>query len=311
MVRRGYGDTDCLAAVLESQPPTIYFLDGTTTTGPVRYDSRTLTSAFDVRLLMAIDWNGADITAETRRTVEGTRNRSRFCPRSPRGIPPRPSSPGRLPLDHLQRWPWRDRSDYLVVEELATGEVHLGLWHAKASNGTTPAIRVKDFQEVVAQALRSRRQFPSTTLWTELGARLSGQARPVASAVEGSDNPDLLRRKLGLIDGDESEPPWTQRYPAVRGTLGIVQPGLSAEAFRTDLSEDPVPPGAQSLRELFGVLMDMPSRMVPNSSSLSRLSQRRLPLARPSNMCWDHRLQTQGPAVRTRHRPPGKMLVFA
>jgi hypothetical protein len=105
--------------------------------------------------------------------------------------------------------------------------------------------------------LRSRRQFPSTTLWTELGARLSGQARPVASVVEGSDNPDLLRRKLGLIDGDESEPPWTQRYPAVRGTLGIVQPGLSAEAFRTDLSEDPVPPGAQSLRELFSVLMDM------------------------------------------------------
>lgn len=70
MVRRGYGDTDSLAALLESQPPTIYFLDGTTTIGPVRYDSRTLTSAFDSRLLQAIDWTGTDITAETGRTSD-------------------------------------------------------------------------------------------------------------------------------------------------------------------------------------------------------------------------------------------------
>jgi hypothetical protein len=116
---------------------------------------------------------------------------------------------------------------------------------------------VKDFQEVVAQALRSRRQFPSTTLWAELGARLSGQARPLASVVDGSDKLDLLNRKLGLTDGDDSELPWTRRYPAIRGTLGIVQPGLSAETFRTELSETPVPPGAQSLRELFSVLSDM------------------------------------------------------
>jgi hypothetical protein len=256
MVRRGYGDTDTLAAVLESQPPTIYFLDGTTTIGPVRYDSRTLTSAFDVRLLTAIDWSGADITAETRRTVDARGSGAvSVHDRLAEYLRGRP----RL---GVSRWIiYNDGpgeiADYLVVEELATGEVHLGLWHAKASNGTTPALRVKDFQEVVAQALRSRRQFPSTTLWTELGARLSGQARPLANVVEGSDNMELLRRKLGLIDGDDSEPPWTQRYPTVRGTLGIVQPGLSAEAFRTELGEDPVPPGAQSLRELFSVLTDM------------------------------------------------------
>jgi hypothetical protein len=148
-------------------------------------------------------------------------------------------------------------ADYVVVEQLATGEVHLGLWHAKASNGGTPAVRVKDFQEVVAQALRSRRQFPSTTLWNELAARLSGQARPLTSLVDGSDDLEVLNRKLGLAEDDDSEPPWTRRYPAVRGTLGIVQPGLSAEAFRAELSENPVPAGAQSLRELFSVLTDM------------------------------------------------------
>ncbi|MEX0753948.1 MAG: hypothetical protein WD556_02370 [Actinomycetota bacterium] len=255
MVRRGYGDTDSLAALLESQPPTIYFVDGTTTIGSVRYDSRTLTSAFDVRLLQAIDWTGTDVTAETRRTAE-TRGGIDVCVHD------------RL-AEHLRSRPrlgifrWiifndgpGEIADYLVVEELATGEVHLGLWHAKASSGVTPGVRIKDFQEVVAQALRSRRQFPSTTLWAELAARLSGQGRPVATLVDGSDDGDLLSRRLGLSD-DDSEPPWTRRFPAVRGTLGIVQPGLSVQALRTQLNAAAVPPAAQSLRELFSVLTDM------------------------------------------------------
>jgi hypothetical protein len=252
----GHGDTDSLAAVLESQPPTIYFLDGTTTIGPVRYDSRVFTTAFDVRQLLAIDWSGVDITAETRRTAEahGTGSAS-IHDHLAAYLLSRP----RL---GISRWIiYNDGpgeiADYLVVEELATGQVHLGLWHAKASHGATPTVRVKDFQEVVAQALRSRRQFPSTTLWTELGARVGGQARPLATVVDGSDDLTLLQRKLRLTDDDDSEPPWTRRYPAVQGTLGIVQPGLSAEAFGAALSQAPVPPGAQSLRELFSVLADM------------------------------------------------------
>jgi hypothetical protein len=255
MVRRGYGDAESLAALLESQPPTIYFLDGTTTIGPVRYDSRTLTSAFDVRLLQAIDWADTDITAEARRAAdarEGTH--ASVHDRLAEYLRDRP----RL---GVSRWIiFNDGpgefADYLVVEELATGEVHLGLWHAKASHGATPGVRVKDFQEVVAQALRSRRQFPSTTLWTQLGARLTGQSRPLATLVDGSDSAELLNRRLGLID-DDSEPPWTRRFPAVRGTLGIVQPGLSAQALRSQLNETPAPPAAQSLRELFSVLTDM------------------------------------------------------
>lgn len=256
LVRRGYGDTESLAAILELQPPTIYFLDGTTTIGPVRYDSRTLTSAFDPRLLVAIDWNGVDITAETPRTAAG------------RGAG-EVSVHDRL-ADYLRSRPrlgtarWiihndgaGEIADYLVVEELPTGEVHLGLWHAKASHGATPGVRIKDWQEVVAQALRSRRQFPSTMLWSELAARLTGQAHPRATLVDGSDDPALLNRRLGLSDTeDAAEQPWTRRYPVVRGTLAVVQPGLSAQALRDELIADPVPPGAQSLQELFSVLSD-------------------------------------------------------
>lgn len=146
-------------------------------------------------------------------------------------------------------------ADYLVVEELQTGEVSLALWHAKAAHGSVPSIRIKDFQEVVAQALRSRRWFPSTSLWVELGSRLAQRSRPWATLVDRSDDLDLLNRKLGLVE-DETVSPWTKRFPNVRGTLGIVQPGLSAGAMRTALGSDPIPAAAQSLQELFSVLSD-------------------------------------------------------
>lgn len=256
VVRRGYGDAESFAAVLEQQPPTIYFLDGTTTIGPVRYDSRTLTSAFDARLLHAVVWDGVDITAETPRTAEArgrgevsvhTRLSEYLLARAQLGI---------------HRWiVYNDGpgeiADYLTIEELTSGEVRLGLWHAKASHGATPSVRIKDFQEVVAQAIRGRRHFPSTTVWNDLGERLSGLARPTAALVEGSSDLDLLQERLGLIDNDGPDAPWTRRYPVVRGTIGIVQPGLSAEAFQTELGTEPRPAGAQSLQELFSVLADM------------------------------------------------------
>lgn len=254
-VRHGRAEPRLLSEILESRPPTIYFLDGTTIIGAVRYDSRTLTSDFNTRVLTPIDWNGVDITAETPRTAANRGNGAR-------------SVHERL-AEYLRSRPRKgtfrwiicndgagEIADYIVVEQLPAGEVQLGLWHAKASHGAEPAVRVKDFQEVVAQALRSRRQFPSTALWSELGARLAGQARPEAVLDPGSDDPALLRRRLGLEAGDDGQEPWTRRYPVVHGTLGIVQPGLSAQALRDDLAARPVPPRAQSLRELFSVLAD-------------------------------------------------------
>ena len=64
-VRRGYGEPGSLAALLEENPPTIYFLDGTTVIGHLRYDSRLRASAFDPSRLEPVDWSGTDITAET------------------------------------------------------------------------------------------------------------------------------------------------------------------------------------------------------------------------------------------------------
>jgi superfamily II DNA or RNA helicase len=254
-VRHGYGNPSPLSALLEEYPPTIYFLDGTTTVGAVRYDSRAYQTTVDERLLTSVDWAGFDITAETPRTARGRGAGVRSVHDRLREFLTAQPRRGRF------RWIlYNDGSgeiaDFLVIEQIVTGEVVLGLWHAKASHEATHGVRIKDFQEVVSQALRSRRWFTSATLWDELGSRLAGAKSPHASLVDGSDPRDVLERRVGLADAEDGEPQWSRQFPVVRGRLGIVQPGLSAGAFFDQLRSTPVAPTAQSLRELFGVLSD-------------------------------------------------------
>jgi superfamily II DNA or RNA helicase len=256
-VRRGHAVEVALSDVLEQQPPTIYFLDGTTTVGQIRYDSRAFTAPFDASRLSTISWDGVDITAETVRTTRARRNgQSSVHQRLAEYLMSRPRLGD-------SRWALfndgaGEIADYITIEELPTGEIHLGLWHAKASGSRAPSVRIKDFQVVVAQAIRGRRHFASTSIWGELAERIAGRARPVAEIVAGSDSQELLRRKLGLVVNEDPEnPPWTTTLPMVRGTVAVVQPGLSAKMLQDQLDSDPVPDGAQSLSELFGVLRDM------------------------------------------------------
>jgi hypothetical protein len=253
-VRRGYGEPGSLAALLQDNPPTIYFLDGTTVIGHLRYDSRLNTSAFDPRQLEPIDWSGTNITAETPKVAARKKAGRSVHERLADYLRSRPRA-------GTARWIMcndgaGEIADYIVIEPLNSGEVLLGLWHAKFAHGAVPSVRVKDFQEVVAQAVRSRRQFPSTTSWSELAERLTGGASPKAVLDPGSDDPALLHEYLGITSDDPDMIPWTRRYPAVRGTLGIIQPGLSASDLTAQLAAHPVPAAAQSLRELFCVLAD-------------------------------------------------------
>jgi hypothetical protein len=146
-------------------------------------------------------------------------------------------------------------ADHIVIEELASGEIALGLWHSKGSGGETAAVRIKDFQVVVAQALRSRGHFFSTAFWADLAERLTHRIRPYADIIDGGDDPDLLKQRLGLVP-QQAVTPWTRSLPAVRGTVAVVQPGLSVSAFDTELTTDPIPHGANALNQLFSVLSD-------------------------------------------------------
>jgi superfamily II DNA or RNA helicase len=257
-VQRGFGAAQLLSEVLEQAPPTIYFLDGTTTIGPVRYDSRRASSSFDLSALRTTLWDDVDITAETRATAAGREAGTVSIHEHLEGYL------RDLPRLGERRWILcndgsGEIADYLVIEELASGEIALSLWHAKAASGSSPSVRIADFQVVVAQAIRSRSSLPSTGLWAALGRRLGGTESPAATLVGGSDDVLVLRHRLGLeVDDDrpDTPSPWTRSLPAIRGTIGIAQPGLSAGRLRDELEQAVATPGASGLLQLFSLLQD-------------------------------------------------------
>jgi hypothetical protein len=254
-VVRGYSRREELSSVLERFPPTVYFLDGTTTIGSLRYDSRSVTRGFDLRLLETFAWTNVDITAETRRkAAERGEGKISVHERLERYLIERP----RL---GVKRWILcndgsGEIADYVVIEELDTGAVALGLWHAKYAHGAAPSVRIGDFQEVVAQALRSRASLASTGLWNQIRQRILGEEKPTATLIHGSNDERELLSLLRIEDVDAEPVPWTRRYPVVSGTIGVVQPGLSAGRLVAELAETPQPPGAVALEELFTVLAD-------------------------------------------------------
>lgn len=60
-------------------------------------------------------------------------------------------------------------ADYIVLEVDPGPKVALSLWHAKATRDAAPTVRIKDMQEVTAQAIKSRRWATDRTLWSEVG----------------------------------------------------------------------------------------------------------------------------------------------
>lgn len=218
-VSKGLSGRDDLRDLLLHFPPTIYFLDGTTTVGATQYPRATRVADVPYDRFLTHDWPGVDVTAESDRNAEAKgRGRSILAElalwlekRPPRG---------------LKRWLLLNDgpdeiADILVVEPLPSGEVALQLWHAKASAGDAASSRVRDAQVVAAQAIRSRRWLTGTRLWPELERRLTGQASPPATSLPGSEP---LSELVSEISRDKG---WGTVPPLLRATVGIAQPGFS------------------------------------------------------------------------------------
>lgn len=251
-VAHGYAPQRDFADVLRSNPPTVYFLDGSTAVGHLLYDSRSTGVGFDPTQVVHTTWQNVDIRAETRRSA--TR----------RGT-------GISVHEHLESWllarqrngsaRWillndgsGEIADYIVLEPLLSGEVHMQLWHAKPAFGSAPGVRVDDLEKVVAQAIKSRRWVKSQRLWSELSDRYSQQATPHAQVVTGSDDEARLRVHLGLQEGNEGTPNWLETNPVVHGRICIAQPGLSYEQFAAPTPQQEA--AADGIRNLLTVLRD-------------------------------------------------------
>jgi hypothetical protein len=108
-------------------------------------------------------------------------------------------------------------------------------------------------QEVVAQAIKSRRWITDVTFWQRLGARLTGRESPRANVVHGS------RRLLEVLCGESSR--WralslSDRRPVLAGQIGIVQPGLSRAQLHEQLAASIPPIPATQIRDLIAVFVD-------------------------------------------------------
>ena len=259
-VRRGYVEFGTMSDFLEHYPPLIYFLNGQATQGHELFDvSAGTTPQYDPRGVVSYDWagNGVDITAETRSKAlehgEGVsihEGLERYL----------------LAQPQTERWRWiicndgaGEIADYLVIEYTYRRPIRLSLWHAKASAGLSPGLRVNDFQVVVAQALRSRSRYNNPSLWDQLRDRLTGREAPRAMLIPGSDSLARLLIHLGeprqRPGGRASPRDWTVSRPLVHGEIGIAQPGLGCSQL---LAAGPTAAGttANSLHQLFSVLSD-------------------------------------------------------
>jgi superfamily II DNA or RNA helicase len=251
MVTRGFSTPAPLSELLSDHPPTFFFLDGQTLVGSTIVDSREYRGALPNISQTVRDWTGVDMRAESRR----------IAAKRKQGISIHESLESHLsaaPKRRKRRWiicndgP-REIADYLVIEMDDWQHVDLSLWHAKAAAGSAPAVRIDDFQEVVAQAIKARRYMTDRSFWRTLGLRLDGHDAPTAIVVEG--NTRLLRTLCGR---NEAHQAWSisERAPKVTGHIGIAQPGLSWSALKLSLAGSAPSLSAKQIRELLTVLHD-------------------------------------------------------
>ncbi|GAA1560474.1 DEAD/DEAH box helicase family protein [Kribbella lupini] len=250
-----FGSTLQLEQLLSAKPPTIFFLDSQTCIGSVLYESRDERTTLPAILYNSLKWDQVNLQAETKKKADE------------KGLG---HSVHEELEDYLRRQPKRanhrwilgndgpgEIADYIVVEVDPGRRVNLSLWHAKATEGAKPGVRVKDMQTVAQQAVKSRGYITDPRFWRTVGARMTGDDTPRISVVEGNE-----RLLLILCGQDPEHPKWGFAHrppPIAAGRIAIAQPGLSISMLRTDLSGGAPTIAAKQVREFLTVLHDAAS----------------------------------------------------
>ncbi|TLF33778.1 DEAD/DEAH box helicase family protein [Microbacterium sp. 5K110] len=185
--RRMSGVESALGDLLTINPPTIYFLDGTTAAGGVTYHPSNVETFFpDAINFLPWEWTGIDIQRETKRA--GRHDSIHDAVESRLLAHPSPSDRRRWVLFNDGGG---EIADHLVIEISTVGRVRLEMWHSKAASGPAPGARQTDMQVVAQQASKSRRHITDRDLWHRIGRRLTGEESP-AIHVLGGDRAGLL-----------------------------------------------------------------------------------------------------------------------
>lgn len=253
VAQRGYGVASTLSELLVDRPLTIFFGNGDTVHGTMIVNSRTRSHSLPPLDYRSLDWSRVDLTSETPRTAKRKGIGLSVQEQLENYLKDRPRRGRHRWLVHNDGH--GEFADYIVIE-VDTDSVSVELWHAKAAGGASASVRVTDLQEIVAQAIKSRRWITDPAFWLELGNRLTGQSSPKASVREGTPLPLLVlcgqaERAEGLS--------FTRTRPVVTGTVAIAQPGLSYRQLRSDLDDDAL--SAVQIRDLLAVFHDSVSQV--------------------------------------------------
>lgn len=249
VVRRGYArQQETLSSLMTRTPPTFYFSDGTTVRGHLHYPRNTK-GPYDPKELRALSWTGTDIEAETERQATKRKKGRSIHARVVEHIQA-------VTITARRRWiifndGALEMADHLVLELYPGNRLVVELWHSKGAGNSRPSVRLRDLQEVTAQAIKSRRWLYDTSFLEELGRRLLGLSTPKATVLSGPV--DLLLALCGQKKNRHAMS-WTKRVPIIHGKVRIVQPGLSKALLLERLAANDVE--AHKALELLSVAAD-------------------------------------------------------
>jgi hypothetical protein len=201
------GELVSIAELLDGNPPTVFFADGSCVTGHSWFQPSDELPALDDRTLSEWTFDNVQITAESKKATEGRLNVQQYTLQQIEAAHPN----GWVVVDDGAN----ELADIIAVDLASDNRtVRLTLIHCKYSSKKFTGSRVEDLYVVLGQAQRSTRWL-GPHVWRELAKRLAGRA---STRLERGRYEELMSK---LAE-------WETVPPRVQYAIHVVQPGQRA-----------------------------------------------------------------------------------
>lgn len=217
--------TRSLGDLLVEYPPTVYYRDGASSRGQRLVPAGSSFANPPIRDIVAApwDWTSTNIQSETPRVGRSD------------------SIHEKVEAELLGRdepaWLIGDDgsgeiADHILIEPFDGEQLHLHLYHSKASLRPSPGLRTRDLDELVAQIVRSRRWvgLADGEFWQRLAHR--AQNRASTKLISSPETSSVGAFAQACLEWADSRPIVTVHY------VGI-QPGLDANRLLAEYETDP------------------------------------------------------------------------
>ena len=202
-----------LATLLSEKFPTVYYADGSSTTGPVLFRPASEFPNVPDEALNTWNWAGVNIRNEQNQEEGDLVNVADFTVNQAiEGL----TEPIVI-VDHAT-WELSD----VVAYEVVDGVANVHLFHCKASSTDVPGHRMAaDLYEVACQVVKSSHWAVTEFFWTEIQRRV--EHRSSTHVVHGDEERVLQELRT-----------FSESSPATTFSIHLVQPGLRIEGLQSE-----------------------------------------------------------------------------